>query len=141
MCDGQDKDCDELVDGDDTDCTGLTTYYQDADGDGFPAECDNCITVHNPGQEDTDSDGIGDACDGCTCAFQCDYDRDGFLTALDLGNLIDVLFAGRHYDQDPWCPLGLSDFDGDGVATALDLGTMIDHLFGGGPGPHDPCAR
>jgi uncharacterized delta-60 repeat protein len=37
----------------------------------------------------------------CDCPYQCDYDEDTFLTALDLGSLIDVLFAGRSEDQDP----------------------------------------
>jgi hypothetical protein len=75
----------------------------------------------------------------CDCPFQCDYDADGFLTALDLGGLIDVLFAGRPEEQDPQCPSGRGDFDCDGFPTALDLSGLIDHLFAGGPPPCDPC--
>jgi hypothetical protein len=76
---------------------------------------------------------------GCSCPYQCDYDTDGFLTALDLGSLIDVLFAGRPEETDPDCPTSRGDFDNDGFPTALDLGRLIDHLFAGGPPPIDPC--
>jgi len=76
----------------------------------------------------------------CSCPFQADYDSDGFLTALDLGNMIDVLFAGLPDITDPNCPVSRMDFDSDGFATALDLGKLIDHLFAGGIGPTDPCA-
>jgi hypothetical protein len=75
----------------------------------------------------------------CTCLFQGDYDADGFLTAIDLGNMIDVLFAGKPDITDPDCPTSRMDFDNDGFATALDLGALIDHLFAGGSGPMNPC--
>jgi hypothetical protein len=35
ICDGKDNDCDGLVDGDDPDAVGLTTYYLDEDRDGY----------------------------------------------------------------------------------------------------------
>lgn len=76
----------------------------------------------------------------CSCPHQCDYDSDGFLTALDLSSLIDVLFAGKPEEQDPDCPTSRGDFDNDGFPTAIDLSTLIDHLFAGGPPPVDPCA-
>jgi hypothetical protein len=76
----------------------------------------------------------------CLCPYQADFDEDGFLTALDLGNMIDILFAGQIEPQDPNCPLGRADFDCDGFPTAIDLGKLIDHLFAGQPGPCDPCA-
>jgi len=76
----------------------------------------------------------------CSCPFQADYDEDGFLTALDLGNMIDVLFAGKPDIFDPACTTTREDFDCDGFATALDLGKLIDHLFAGAVGPCDPCA-
>jgi hypothetical protein len=80
-----------------------------------------------------------EGCD-CACPFQADYDGDGFLTALDLGNMIDVLFAGKPDITDsPGCPTSRMDFDNDGFATALDLGKLIDHLFAGAVGPCDPC--
>ena len=78
---------------------------------------------------------------GCVCDFQGDYDYDGFLTALDLGALIDVLFAGKPEEQDPACPTTRGDLDCDDFPTALDLGILIDYLFAGGPAPCDPCAK
>jgi len=77
----------------------------------------------------------------CLCPSQADYDKDGFLTALDLGSLIDVLFAGKPEEQDEFCPTSRGDFDGDGFPTALDLGGLIDHLFAGGNPPVDICAQ
>ena len=76
---------------------------------------------------------------GCSCPFQSDFDEDNFLTALDLGAMIDILFAGQPDVQDASCPSPRADFDCDDFSTALDLGGLIDHLFAGGPGPCDPC--
>jgi hypothetical protein len=77
----------------------------------------------------------------CDCSFQCDFDGDTFPTALDLGSLIDILFAGVSDIQDTACPTTRADFDCDGFATALDLGGMVDYLFAGGDSPCDPCAQ
>ena len=33
-------------------------------------------------------------CAECCCVHQSDFDDDGFLTALDLGSMIDILFGG-----------------------------------------------
>jgi hypothetical protein len=76
----------------------------------------------------------------CNCPLQCDLDEDSFITALDLGAEIDILFAGQATVQDPRCPVSRADFDCDGFSTALDLGSLIDHIFSSGPGPGDPCA-
>jgi hypothetical protein len=94
---------------------------------------------------DSGLDGIYDdtlylANDGpCDCPYQGDFDEDGYITALDLGALIDVLFAGVPDVQDPNCPTSRGDIDCDGFTTALDLAGMIDHLVVSGPGPCDPC--
>ena len=114
---------------------------EDADNDGIEDFLDNCPSTHNPGQSDLDGDLIGDACDPstCDCPFQDDYDEDGFITALDLSSIIDVLFAGRPDVRDPACPTWRGDDDCDGFSTALDLSIKIDHLFAGGPPPCDPC--
>jgi hypothetical protein len=118
-------------------CPGVT----DTDGDGFMDACDNCAIVFNSDQADSNRDGVGDACDiaACDCPFQSDFDEDSFLTALDLGSMIDILFAGQPDVKDPNCPSPRADFDCDDFSTALDLGGLIDHLFAGAAGPCDPC--
>jgi hypothetical protein len=78
--------------------------------------------------------------ESCVCPFQSDFDGDGFITAIDLASMIDILFAGLADIKDPQCPANRSDFDCDGFATALDLASLIDYLFAGGAGPCDPCA-
>jgi hypothetical protein len=75
----------------------------------------------------------------CECAFQSDFDDDGFLTPLDLSAMIDILFDGDPDVQDELCPSPRADFDCDGFSTPLDLTGIIDHLFASGPGPCDPC--
>lgn len=84
-----------------------------------------------------DANGIGDA---CVCAYQGDFDADGFPTALDLASMIDILVAGAPDVQDPDCLSPRADSDRDGFSTALDLSRLIDHLFAGGAEPCDPCA-
>jgi hypothetical protein len=76
---------------------------------------------------------------GCSCPYQSDYDEDEFLTAVDLGRLIDVLFAGDPTIQDPGCPTVRGDFNNDGFPDAVDLSGLIDHLFAGADPPCDPC--
>jgi subtilisin family serine protease len=100
----------------------LVSYFDDGYPDYFSA---GSITIAPP---------------ACTCPYQGDFDADGFLTALDLSAMIDILFAGAEDVQDEFCPVPRADFDCDGFSTALDLSGLIDHLFAGGPGPCDPCA-
>jgi len=69
-----------------------------------------------------------------------DYDEDGFLTAIDMGKMIDALYAGGPDPHDAGCdtrPRG--DFDGDGFTTSLDFANLVDYLFAGGHGPYNPC--
>jgi hypothetical protein len=75
----------------------------------------------------------------CDCPNQADFDGDGFITAVDLGDLVDILFAGEPDIKDPNCPANRSDFNCDGFPDAVDLASLIDHLFSGGQGPCNPC--
>ena len=111
----------------------------DVDADGICGDVDNCPTTYNPDQADSNGNQIGDACE-CSCPHQADFDDDGFITALDLAALIDILFAGSLDIPDPACPTTRGDFDCDGFDTALDLSGLIDHLFAGGAGPCEPCS-
>jgi hypothetical protein len=61
-----------------------------------------------------------------------DMDGDGFHTALDLGFMIDLLFAGGAYP----CPEYVADMNCDTFPDVLDLGWLINLLFANGiPSP------
>jgi hypothetical protein len=76
----------------------------------------------------------------CSCPHQGDYDVDGFVTALDLGTMIDVVFAGHPNITDPNCPTSRVDFNCDGFPEVLDIGSYIDYIFGGSQvQPCEPC--
>lgn len=96
-------------------------------------------SVFDDGYPDYFSSGSITIGSACTCPMQSDLDSDGFLTALDLNALIDVIFFSAPDVQDADCPNTRSDFDCSGAPDALDLNALIDHLFFGGSGPCDPC--
>ena len=75
----------------------------------------------------------------CECPFLSDFDESGFLDAIDLNEMIDVLFFSGTDPQDPNCPATRADFNNSGFPDALDLNDLIDHLFFSGGGPCDPC--
>ncbi len=82
---------------------------QDADGDGFADDVDNCPAVYNPDQTNSDGDTYGDVCDNCpfvTNEDQLDTDADGVGDACD--NCIDM----SNPTQD--------DADADGVGDVCD---------------------
>ncbi len=112
VCDGQDNDCDGLVDANDPGLVGGTTYYQDNDGDGFGnasqsvVDCSppNGYVTDNTDCNDNDSDiypGNTELCDGkdndCDilidegCPNNCDY---GTL------NVSDPIASGVYNDAE-----------------------------------------
>ncbi|TDG13462.1 hypothetical protein E2F43_07945 [Seongchinamella unica] len=117
----------EQFDATDNDCDGLTdegfsttTYYRDADADGFGDAADsiadieqpegyvsnagdNCPSISNPSQADSDGDGIGDACDSFN---NLDPDNDGVNSPTD--NCPD--------DYNP----SQADRDNDGIGDSCD---------------------
>ncbi|WP_220340209.1 putative metal-binding motif-containing protein, partial [Seonamhaeicola aphaedonensis] len=85
VCDGIDNDCDGDIDDDDASVTGQTTYYIDADEDGYGDEndsgtsfcsdpgtgysltnddCNDSVASINPGATDIPDNGIDEDCDG-----------------------------------------------------------------------------
>jgi hypothetical protein len=77
----------------------------------------------------------------CICSHHGDLVEDGEPNALDLGFMIDALFAGGPLPAtDPDCPhQHRGDFNCDNNFDAIDLAVLIDHLFAGEAGPCDPC--
>ena len=93
VCDGLDNDCDAQIDDDDAslDASTGTTWYADADGDGYGddtstttacdaplgtsalgGDCDDADVAYNPGASETD------------CADPADYNCDGSVGTVDL---------------------------------------------------------
>jgi hypothetical protein len=125
-CDGVDEDCDGAVD---DDAVGATTWFRDADGDGFagsgetvaacaqPAgyeaaatDCDDFASRVNPGAVEV-CDGFDDDCDGTVdvgasdvLTFYQDGDGDGFGDALTVFTACEagaaVTMAGDCDDAD-----------------------------------------
>ncbi len=78
-CNGEDDDCDGLIDEDfvDSDQDGIADCLDDdSDNDGIPDATDNCPAIANADQANSDDDGDGDACD-------TDDDNDGTLDGDD----------------------------------------------------------
>ncbi|HJQ98687.1 MAG TPA: thrombospondin type 3 repeat-containing protein [Candidatus Polarisedimenticolaceae bacterium] len=55
----------------------------DADGDGFCSNVDNCPSISNTDQSDLDHDGVGDPCDLCPVDPENDQDHDGRCESVD----------------------------------------------------------
>jgi hypothetical protein len=70
---------------------------EDADGDGFVDQADNCPSVANPTQSDLDKDNIGDP---------CDVDKDGDGVSIPDDNCPN--------DLTPWISFSWNDYDSDG---------------------------
>ncbi|HMV68703.1 MAG TPA: MopE-related protein, partial [Myxococcota bacterium] len=98
VCNGRDDDCDGRVDDDDIDRVGGSTWYLDADQDGYagagvtrvrcgmpdgylaePTDCQDASPSIHPGAVELPGDGVDQDCDGGDLCF-ADQDGDGFGT-------------------------------------------------------------
>ena len=130
---------DDDCDGDDNDdgATGCTTYYYDADADGFggttswcvcrstgaytaalDTDCDDASASAYPGATESCGNGDDDDCDGsideaCPSSYSGDYDADVASTATT--DATAVIYGLDLYDSFGE-HLALGDFDADGAA-------------------------
>ncbi len=135
---------------------------QDADGDGFADDVDNCPAVYNPDQTnsdgdtygdvcdncpfvtnqdqlDTDDDGVGDACDNCvnmSNPTQDDADADGVGDVCD--NCENVYNPGQEDANSNGvgdaCDWVCGDVDGDGAVNLIDILYLISYKYDTPPG-------
>ncbi len=102
LCNGADDDCDGTVDEDDA--ADATTWYSDADGDGYglvgtgvasctqpsltaadDTDCDDTDAAVNPGATEIPGDGIESDCDGLELCYQ-DLDGDAYGTSTTIAS-------------------------------------------------------
>ncbi len=121
ICNGIDDDCDGLVDGQDDDVQGASTWYEDADGDGYGDASGGMPACHQPS---------GHVADGSDCD-----DDDGEISpeAGEICNGIDDDCDGLVDDDDPSVTgrtMWYADDDGDGYGDASDYAPACDQPSG-----------
>jgi hypothetical protein len=152
LCDGEDNDCDGLVDEDypDTDKDGVADCLEaDKDGDGIVDGLDNCPANFNPQQQDHDLDTIGDPCDPdddndqtadeFDCAPKDASVHPGAEEACDgkdnnCNYIVDEGFIDS--DTDGWKDCTDDDDDNDGIPDASDCAPLDPQIK---PGAKEVC--
>jgi len=163
VCDGQDNDCDGLVDDADLDTSAQPSWWTDTDLDGYgdPAtavliciqpsgtvsngdDCNDGDGAINPGQAEA-CNAIDDDCSGNPAADEVDGDGDGMMICAgdcDDGNPLTYTGAseicdGIDNDCNSSLPADEADDDGDGVMVCqgdCDDGNPAVH-----PGANEAC--
>ncbi len=103
ICDGQDNDCDELVDVDDDSITDAVMYYQDSDGDGYGKDGVEILSCSQPDGyvdnnldcKDNDAEINPDADE--VCGDDTDNDCDDYV---DDDSAVDAVVWYRDADED-----------------------------------------
>ena len=91
----------------------------------------SAVDLGDPGKDPLYGAGRANAYRALLAVIRGDVNNDGVLDALDLNQLIDMLFFGGSATLDP----RTADIDCSGFNDALDLNDLIDCLFFDGPAP------